>query len=255
MFRTVHLALGPEINGNAKDPPKIDAVLNLELPSQIYYRNIVDRYPLLPTYLARRLAEANTSRAERLSRQRVEASSRLKDKTTDKTAMSNPVNHLRRTNSAGADSSPDLSVRRYQTHVMTAQAQHQKIPDDAKVESRQRASSFADLMKTERKDYWIRPSPRNRTESVGTRSSSRNSSLHGSPKFCYQKEYQNDYFASKSTHHHSSPGLPPPPVKLRKGHLSKRRARKLSFDCDICGVNVKLDRRREWQYVAVRDCC
>lgn len=256
IFRTVHLASGPEINGNAQDTPKVDAVLDLELPSQIYYRNIVDRYPLLPTYLARRLAEANSSRAERLSRQRVEATARPKDKTADKTTTSDSVNHLRRANCPGTDSSSDsdLSVREYQTNMMTAQAQNQKILDDAKVELRQRADSFASLSKSQRKDYWIGQSPNHRTGSVGTRSSSRNSSLHGSPKFCYQKEYQNDYFASQPTHYHSSPGLPPPPVKLRKGQSSKRKAEKLSFDCDICGENVKVDRRREWQYVVVRDC-
>ena len=277
IFRTVHLTLGPEFNCNAKDSPKADAVLDLELSSQIYHRNIVDRYPLLPTYLARRLAEANSSRAERLSRQRVEATARPKDKTADKTTTSDSVNHLRRANALGTDSSPDLSVRGYQTNVMThgslvSQAKEKRILNDPKSvrassissgeilplqrrpkADRKRAYSYASLSKSQSQhDYWTDRSPNHRTKSVGTRSSSRNSSLHGSPKFCYQKEYQNDYFASKSTHHHSSPGLPPPPVKFRKGYSSKRKARKLSFDCDICGENVKVDRRREWQYVVVR---
>ena len=230
IFRTVHLESGPEINGNAKDTPKADAVLDLELSSQIYYRNIVDRYPLLPTYLARRLAEANSSRAGRLSRRRVEAKAKPpKYKTADKITASNSVNRLKRTYSPPADSIPG--------------------------EIRKRANSCASLSNSQPQyGYWTGRGQKHRTKSVGTRSSSRNSSLHGSPKFCYQKQYQNvDYFASSPAYHHSSPGLPPPPVKLRKGHSSKRKARKLSFDCDICGENVKVDRRRDWQYVVVRD--
>ena len=228
IFRTVHLTLGPQINGNTKDTPKIDAVLDLELPSQIYYRNIVDRYPLLPTYLARRLAEANSSRAERLSRRRTEAKAKPKYKTADKTTASNPVNRLKRTYSRPAGSIPG--------------------------EIRKRANSYASLSKSQPQyEYWTGHGQSHRTKSVGTRSSSRNSSLHGSPKFCDQKQYQNvDYFASSPTYYYSSSGLPPPPVKLRKGPSSKRKAKKLSFDCDICGENVKVDRRREWQYVVVR---
>ena len=35
-------------------------------------------------------------------------------------------------------------------------------------------------------------------------------------------------------------GLPPPPVLLEKD-------RKLSFECDICGVIIEVDRRLDWQ--------
>ena len=268
-FRTVHLASGPEINGNATDTAKFDAVLDLELPSQIYHRNIVDRYPLLPIYLARRLAEANSSRAERLSRQRVEMTAKSKDTTSDKTATSDSVTHPQGTDSPDADLTSDSSVRGSQTNLLTrrslaAQAKKEKILNHPKGNilnhkrpkaDRKPANSYASLSKSQpQRDYWTGRSPNHRTKSVGTRSSSRNSSLHGSSKFCYQKEYQNDYFASKPTYYHSSPGLPPPPIKLRDGQSSKRKAKKLSFDCDICGENVKVDRRQQWQYVVVRDC-
>ena len=148
----------------------------------------------------------------------------------------------------------DVSMRGYDTNVMTAQAQNQKISDDAKVELRQRTDSFSSLSKSQNNDSWIGQDPYHRTESVDTRSSSMNSSLHGSSNFCYQKEYQNDYIASEQIHYHSSPGLLPPPVKLCKSQSSKRKAEKLSFDCEICGENIKVDRRREWQYVVLRDC-
>ena len=48
----------------------IEAGSDLDFGAKIYYRNIIDRYPLLPPYLARRLAVANHSRAERLQQSR-----------------------------------------------------------------------------------------------------------------------------------------------------------------------------------------
>ena len=273
IFRTVHLASGPEINGNAQDSSKADAVLDLELSSQIFFRNIVDRYPLLPTYLARRLAEANSSRAERLSRRRVEAKAKSpKYMTADKTKASQSSSALNacigcRKRKLKCDKShPCFNCNsraieclfpgpgRASRPVNRLKRTYTRPADSIPGETRKRANSYASLSKTQpRYEYWTGQGQIHRTKSVGTRSSSRNSSLHGSPKFCYQKQYQNvDYFASSPTYHHSSPGLPPPPVKIRKGHSTKCKVKKLSFDCDICGENVKIDRRREWQYVVVR---
>jgi len=64
VFRNVHMA--------KKQTPKksLDNIEGLELGAQIFYRSIVDRYPLLPDYLARRLAHANYDQAGRLSGQK-----------------------------------------------------------------------------------------------------------------------------------------------------------------------------------------
>jgi hypothetical protein len=43
---------------------------DLGVSGLIYYRNIIDRFPLVPDFLARRLAKANCQRAERLESQR-----------------------------------------------------------------------------------------------------------------------------------------------------------------------------------------
>ena len=69
VFRNIHVATAPE----PVDTPtmRVEDASDLELDAQIYYRNIVDRYPLLPVYLARRLAVANHNRAERLRLQRL----------------------------------------------------------------------------------------------------------------------------------------------------------------------------------------
>ena len=68
VFRTVHIDGTEELESNeiAREPP-IDLTA-LEPRTQVYLRNILDRYPLLPSYLALRLAKANCTRAERLER-------------------------------------------------------------------------------------------------------------------------------------------------------------------------------------------
>ncbi|KAL8821610.1 MAG: hypothetical protein Q9191_007272 [Dirinaria sp. TL-2023a] len=67
VFRNVHLALAP---GPKEDDKAVDEFDGLELGAQIYGRNIRDRYPRLPTYLTRRLAQANFKRSERLRSER-----------------------------------------------------------------------------------------------------------------------------------------------------------------------------------------
>ncbi len=63
VFRNVHVATAPSMERN--DPP-LECIEGLDFDAQIYYRNIIDRYPVIPIYLARRLAQANHDRAERL---------------------------------------------------------------------------------------------------------------------------------------------------------------------------------------------
>jgi len=65
-FRNVHIATTPEPEQSELAVPTVNEMGDLELGARIYYRNITDRYPLLPTYLAHRLAKANHCRAERL---------------------------------------------------------------------------------------------------------------------------------------------------------------------------------------------
>lgn len=68
VFRNVHVAMAPSPK---EDEAAVGELEGLELSAQIYYRNIRDRYPLLPTFLARRLAQANYERYERLRSKRL----------------------------------------------------------------------------------------------------------------------------------------------------------------------------------------
>ena len=63
VFRNVHMAIAPSPEHNERP---LEPVEGLDFGAQIYYRNIMDRFPVLPRYLARRLAQANCDRAERL---------------------------------------------------------------------------------------------------------------------------------------------------------------------------------------------
>ena len=71
IFKNVHVsdALAPA--NNAKFAASLECGSDLDFGAQIYYRNIIDRYPLLPSYLARRLAIANHIRSERLQQSRL----------------------------------------------------------------------------------------------------------------------------------------------------------------------------------------
>ena len=76
IFKNVHVtdALAPA--ENAKFAASLEYGSDLDFGAQIYYRNIIDRYPLLPPYLARRLAIANHNRAERLQQLRLRTETR-----------------------------------------------------------------------------------------------------------------------------------------------------------------------------------
>ncbi len=70
VFRTIHIEAieEPKSIGICRNPV-IDLTI-LEPREQIYLRNILDRYPLLPSYLALRLAKANCARANLLDLKR-----------------------------------------------------------------------------------------------------------------------------------------------------------------------------------------
>ncbi|KAL9064147.1 MAG: hypothetical protein Q9161_009057 [Pseudevernia consocians] len=70
VFRNVHMAIAP--SPKHTNPP-LEPVEGLDFGAQIYYRNIMDRFPVIPRYLASRLSQANCDRAERLRREKESA--------------------------------------------------------------------------------------------------------------------------------------------------------------------------------------
>lgn len=76
-FRRIHIPSCPEPAVNAMEAyDSSKAARHLysgDTRTQIYHRNIADRYPALPYYLVTRLAKANCDRAERLKKTRDES--------------------------------------------------------------------------------------------------------------------------------------------------------------------------------------
>ena len=236
VFRNVHMAVTPEPTGYESDPVTHE-IADLELDAQIYYRNIKDRYPLLPLYLVRRFAQANHDRAER-----------LRVKRTKENAPSTPLlaNRIQSFETGSLEAPEEAPLRKltmsntYQKEVYNPNpnfmpyAPQESFPLHSRPPPPLPPPSY----------FWTGGSPNRRPASVHSRSSSMNSSLHGNPKFDPQD--QNPKFPDNRSGSLSadfvrvSAGLPLPP-----GDLGKR----LSFVCEICGETIQTNRQLEWQYV------
>ena len=304
VFRNVHMAIAPSPE---QDDPPPESVEGLEFGAQIYYRNIMDRFPILPKYLARRLAQANCDRAERLRHEKewqqkegeVEANTRhivtrqreLEKHRYQKRERAAKVEKLNRQlqilqemiNEYKMDGFVMLSLNHISERGFTSRAENPaflefwqrrnlpsrylKIEDmeqevralEADLENHHREKdspnaddhswrSFQSQQSSPNRlstapppiDFWTGRQS-SRPASVHSRSSSMNSSLHGSPAF--DPEEQDPTFASKRPEStggrgQSSPALPPAPVELGKVMV---------FLCDICGRQVCVERRSEWE--------
>ena len=198
VFRNVHMATAPK--PECKDPT-LEHIKDLDFGAQIYYRNIMDRYPRIPIWLARRFAQANKDRAERLQLMREER----------KGPMSNELSPV--------DDRETILGQSFSPIPVTPPA----------------------ILPPSSSDFWTGGSPKPRPTSRHSRSSSMNSSLRGSPKFDPQEQnptFVNPYSATAACKTSTSPTLPPPPVELGKV---------LKFNCDICGKDINVKRRLEWQ--------
>ncbi len=210
VFRNVHMATAPEPT-NMPTMGNQDAS-DLELDAQIYYRNIVDRYPLLPVYLARRLAVANHNRAQRLRIQRLLAES-LKILSPVVAVGATPVDNC---DDAATPAADVLRVGRAFGGPAFDRSAGEEGGTNSAVHS----------------DFWTRGSVSQRSSSVDSRYSSVNSSLHGSSQFDPQEQNEvipDHQVRTPSTDFGLSPhGLPPPPVNVN--HTQKE-----PFVCQTCG--------------------
>ena len=113
IFKNVHVTDAPVPANSAKFAAGHECRLDLDFGAQIYYRNIVDRYPLLPPYLTRRLAIANHNRAERLQ------NSRLRNSREMEVPSSPPSNNGPRLESQSDAVDKYINTRRMSSEWMT----------------------------------------------------------------------------------------------------------------------------------------
>ena len=150
IFKNVHLddAAGPA--NNAKLAASSECTSDLDFGAQIYYRNIVDRYPMLPPYLARRLAIANRKRAERLQDSRCRQNA-LKSKTLG-TAF-DPSSHRYSPVSwpmdSEVDNASDGPLFMWEGDLVTASHQHNTLIDQARRRFSTYEETVSDLKRVE----------------------------------------------------------------------------------------------------------
>ena len=131
VFRNVHMAIAPSPEHN--DRP-LEPVEGLEFGAQIYYRNIMDRFPILPKYLARRLAQANCHRAERLRNEKERLQEeRLQEERLQEERLQEENEVLRnemdrlRNESKERDTTREVRNKRTETTQNTTKRQHEHI--------------------------------------------------------------------------------------------------------------------------------
>lgn len=96
VFRTIHIEGTVEPNSIGTPENSVIDLTILEPRTQIYLRNIMDRYPLLPSHLALRLAKANCARANRLDLTRHNGNVRFISKLVQITGSDRPPSSERR---------------------------------------------------------------------------------------------------------------------------------------------------------------
>ena len=237
VFKNIHIVTAPE--------PGTDDGSDLELPAQIYYRNIKDRYPLLPHFLTRRLAIANFNRANRLQMWRnIRGIGRhfttiAEDSgTPEQLRTQNPwvkMDAMRPSNSISR--SEILPVR---TKLMLPP----NLPPQVDILDKVPRAPLT----LSQQNFWTAGRPSHRASSVHSDSSSKNSSLRGMDVMdsSYQRQNVAENHRERSFSAASSPnrGLFPAPIMW----TSVDHGRKTSmFNCEICGALVRADRRRDWQ--------
>jgi len=241
-FRRIHI--DEERDGCSITPNEPENARNLNevaFSARIFYRNIRDRYPQIPEYLALRLSEANQRRAERLDLCKV-----------------NFV-HL---SSSSSESSED-SIHQFittpaeagvsQAGCSNVGAVASTLPKSTSLASlpgllNAKSSPMENNPLAPKLSYWSGTYRLPGPHSSASGSSNVHSSLHGSAangmgslgRRSIRSFSTGKSPGSNKTHDVHAPllSLPPPPVQLGTQE---------SFTCDICGHEVEVLRRRDWK--------
>lgn len=270
VFRNIHVQSLPHSRDNSKPSQVSDTISDLELRPMIYYRNILDKYPRLPTYLARRLAKANHARAERLRNTEtnnwdakdpvvLQESTRLWPNFLPNESKFAKGNKRPRHESAEANDEDKAKgrVQRRQKRNYAKNPNESYRPVSRKLAKGQPRNAYdtalqqkhackrnfcSDCHSPPGSDFWSGGKASPGPATAGSHSSGVNNLLRGPGSFDLKDqdlELPSQHSSgSCSGLSQSSSGLPPPPVKI----LSR-----VLFDCDICHREIVVSRRLEWQ--------
>ena len=217
--------------------------------SRIYYRNILDKYPKIPPFLAERLAEASSRNTQRLSSE-VGGEAKATRATESKEEFCIPKlifqqgftqpgfqpNFLRE---AAAELCPPQFLPETASKYM----------GDEPLEAKSNFMAYQMGEFHESGSYWLGDSYRPPSPEARSRSSSMNSSLKGPAAFDpreqdpgFQKESSELRSLRRINHTHSKKKptypLPTPPIEL---------GTRSSFQCDICFRVVYAQNMLQWK--------
>jgi hypothetical protein len=216
----------------------------------IYYRNIIDRFPLVPDFLAQRLAKANCRRAERLELQRAERPELQKVESL-KLQRAERLGPQRMENqqlhSPGSQELPRAEIQEHsEAESLKLRKENVSLkPSKGELIATALRGVFGNLKKkgdSSLPELQKSHSRGRRRLSNASGFSGINDSLYGTP--IYGPEEQNPTFTMIDRGSRSSnesfnsielnprSSLPHPPVKLPEGEWTNP----LSFSCDICGT-------------------
>ena len=268
-FRRIHITQdGNDLDINHGEKSVVDGKWRTNIDEAIYHRNICDRFPCIPSYLAHRLAQANVERARRLPRayhagilssngnenENLEQHSSgdnqsyqpaLPSSHGDKDQTLEDDAH-KQSQSSKYDSDTSLDPERYGQPRITNSIcssfiaapnalNRKKSPDYVSYPSQEDSSNL------EMRSFWSGKRQRRSSISSLSRSSNSNDSMQLPDSiFEYLEEKSFKTQSSTSNVDSNKPGfvIPPPPVELGKQN---------TFICDVCGGKVVVLRRRDWQ--------
>lgn len=237
VFRNVHVSASAK---QTEAPNTVLELYNVEVldhGSRIYFRNILDKFPNLPLYLARRLAEANRKRAERIRASRTSEYEGADQAQTSPCKETLPVS-----SSENASKFIPLPLEKEQRlgfpddsgRSTSLPASAEKFKKVSGIASNPREIPPKWKIRGARGSYWSTTPTSADTASEHSMSSNSNNSLQTPDHITASSPSLSPTIDIRE----QNVSLPPPPIEL--GTLE-------TFLCDICGEKVQVFKRREWQ--------
>lgn len=221
---------------DVKNAKEVDGAEDMPFAARIYYRNILDRFPHISKPLARRYADANLRRSEKLGISRAEIEGYIE--ANPNVPHLTPGNGRLNVQAISSSSEASLSPEPDSVGAIDTQEIQSREPSSSGL-STHVSQSEEDNVGVPELSFWTGRARSLGPRSSASQSSSRNSSLQSGDAPGY-KPPSISIASTRSSMERPLPNmvLPPPPVELGS---------QKSFVCDICRQTVFILRRKEWR--------